>query len=196
MDNSAAIILALVFLVCVTSSVILVWITVFKKTWSPFTAPVYALLQGLVVGTVTVGTDRRYPGIAIHAIGLTIAICVVLLGAYHSGLIRVTESFRKKLVVATGGVTLYYLAGFVLTINGGHTLNTVTGGFFGIFISLIIVTIAVMNLASNFDFAVLCATKDFPKYMEWYAALGLLLTLAWLYLETLRLLSKADQEKS
>ena len=131
-----------------------------------------------------------------HAIGLTIAICVFLLGAYHFGLIRVTESFNKKLMVATGGATLYYLVSYVLALKGGHALNTVTGGVFGIFISLIIVIIAVMNLASNFDFAVQCAKEDFPKYMEWYAAFGLLLTLAWLYLETLRLLSKAQQEKS
>jgi uncharacterized YccA/Bax inhibitor family protein len=189
--KGAALALALVLLVCVLCSVVLVWVTVFMKTWSPVTAPIYAAMQGAVVGFISVGMDRRYPGIVLQAVGLTIAICFCLLVAYRYGFIRVTESFNKKLAVATGGVIVYYLLTFALAFVRGHTLSKVTGGVVGILISTIIVIIAGMNLVSSFDFAAQCSKENFPKYMEWYAALGLIVTLIWLYLETLKLMSKA-----
>jgi len=135
--------------------------------------------------------DQRYPGIAIRAVGLTIAICFCLLGAYRFGLIKVTESFNKKLAVALSGVIIYYLVSFALAVTGGHTISMITGGMLGILISMIIVVIAGMGLISNFDLAAQCSKERFPKYMEWYAAMGLLIALVWLYLETLDLLSKS-----
>jgi uncharacterized YccA/Bax inhibitor family protein len=189
--KGATLVLALVFSVCAISGVVLVWTTVFIKTWSPVTGPIYAMMQGVVVGFLSVGMDRRFPGVVIQAVGLTIAICICLLVAYRFGFIRVTESFNKKLAAATSGVIVYYLACFGLALMGGRTLSKVTGGIPGILISVIIVAIAGMSLVSNFDFAAQCSKERFPKYMEWYAALGLLVTLIWLYVETLKLLSKA-----
>lgn len=189
--KSATLVLALVLLVCALSGVVLVWITGASKRWLPFTAPVYALMQGAVIGFISVGMDQRYPGVAIQAVSLTIAICFCLLSAYQFGIIRVTESFNKKLAFAMSGVIVYYLASFAFALSGGRTLQKITGGIPGILISVIIVIIAGMSLVSNFDFAAQCSKEKFPKYMEWYAALGLLVTILWLYLETLDLLSKA-----
>jgi len=169
----------------------LVWVTVLMKEWAPFTAPVYAVVQGVVVGFIVAGMEQRFPGIAIKAVGFTVAICLCLMVAYRTGLIRVTESFNKKLVFATGGVLIYYIASITFALRGGHTFSRITGGIPGVVISLIIILIAGMSLVSNFDFAVQRSKENFPKYMEWYSALGLLLTLVWLYLEALKLFSKA-----
>jgi uncharacterized YccA/Bax inhibitor family protein len=192
-DQYANLYLVLVVLSCSISSLVLVWVTVYKQTWSPVTAPVYALMQGFVVGLISVGMDRLYPNIAIQAVGLTVSICFCLLGAYYSGLIRVTESFNKKLAVATSGVFVYYLVIFFLAVVNRSTLFIMTGRTPGIIISIIIVIIAALNLVSNFDFAVQRSTDRFPKYMEWYAALGLVVTLIWLYIETLNLLSRTRE---
>lgn len=184
-------VLALVFLACTLGAVALVWITVRRKWWSPITAPIYALMQGVFVGFASVGMDRRFPGIAIQAVGLTIAISLCLIVAYRRGFIRVTESFNKKLGVATAGVLVYYIGSLAIALASRHTLYKIIGGVPGILISVVVVAIAGMSLVSNFDFAVQFSREKFPKYMEWYAALGLLVTLLWLYLETLDLLSKA-----
>jgi uncharacterized YccA/Bax inhibitor family protein len=169
---------------------ILAMVTVFKKQWSPATAPVYALLEGLFLGGISAMFDLRYPGIGLEAVGLTFGTLFVLLLAYSSRLIRVTQKFRLGVVAATGGIMVFYLMEMVLGFFGVH-FNAVNGsGMLGIGFSLFIVAIAALNLVLDFDFIEQGVAYGAPRYMEWYGAFGIMVTLVWLYLEILRLLSK------
>ena len=165
-------------------------ITIFKKTWAGVTAPIYALLEGLVLGSVSAMFELRYPGIAIQAVSLTFGTLLVLLLAYRSGLIPVTEKFRLGVVAATGGIALFYLATIVLGFFGIHFTTINGSGPIGIAFSGFVVVIAALNLVLDFDFIESGVAAGAPKYMEWYAGFGLMVTLIWLYLEILRLLSK------
>jgi uncharacterized YccA/Bax inhibitor family protein len=165
-------------------------ITVFKKEWAAVTAPAYALLEGLALGGISAVLEARFPGIAIQSVCLTFGTLFVLLLAYRSGLIPVTQNFRMGVVAATGGVMVFYLLQFVLGFFGVHFASVNGSGPLGIGISLIIVGIAALNLVLDFDFIETGARMGAPKYMEWYGAFGLMVTLVWLYLEILRLLTK------
>jgi uncharacterized YccA/Bax inhibitor family protein len=165
-------------------------ITVFKKEWAAVTAPAYALLEGLALGGMSAVLEVRFPGIAIQSVSLTFGTLLVLLLAYRSGLIPVTQKFRLGIVAATGGVMVFYLLQFVLGFFGVHFSSVNGSGPLGIGISLIIVGIAALNLVLDFDFIATGARMGAPKYMEWYGAFGLMVTLVWLYLEMLRLLTK------
>jgi uncharacterized YccA/Bax inhibitor family protein len=165
-------------------------VTTFKKEWSPVTAPVYALLEGLALGGISSILELRFPGIAIQSVSLTFGTLLVLLLAYRSGLIPVTQNFRLGIVAATGAIMLFYLLQFVLGFFGVHFTSINGSGPIGIGFSLIIVGIAALNLVLDFDFIENAARMGAPKYMEWYGAFGLMVTLVWLYLEILRLLTK------
>jgi len=165
-------------------------VTIFKKTWSPITSPIYALLEGLAIGGISAIFEATYPGIVIQAVGLTFGTLLVLLLAYKSGLIKVTENFKLGIVAATGAICLIYILDLVLRFIGLSIPFIHEGGFFGIAFSLFVVAIAAFNLVLDFDFIVQGAENGAPKYMEWYSAFGLLVTLVWLYLEILRLLAK------
>ena len=165
-------------------------VTIFKKTWAPVTAPVYALLEGLVLGSISAMFEVRYHGIAIQAVSLTFGTMFALLLAYRSGLIPVTQNFRLGIVAATGGIALFYLAQIVLGIFGIHFTAVNGAGPIGIAFSVFVVIIAALNLVLDFDFIENAVTAGAPKYMEWYGAFGLMVTLIWLYLEILRLLAK------
>jgi uncharacterized YccA/Bax inhibitor family protein len=170
---------------------IVAFVTIFKKTWSPVTAPIYALLEGLVLGGLSAIFDLRYPGIAMEAVGLTFGTLFVLLLAYKSGLIKVTQKFRLGVVAATGGIMLFYFLTLLLSFFHISFLSSVYGsGLIGIGFSLFVVAIASLNLVLDFDFVEQGVSQGAPKYMEWYAAFGIMVTLVWLYLEMLRLLSK------
>ena len=165
-------------------------VTAFKKNWAPVTAPIYALLEGLVIGGVSAMLESRLPGIAMQAAGLTFATLFSLLLAYRSGLIRPSENFKLGVVAATGGIALLYLATMLIGFFG-HPIPFIFGnGVIGIGFSFIVVGIAAMNLVLDFDFIESGARQGAPKYMEWYGAFGLIVTLIWLYFEILRLLSK------
>ena len=171
-------------------------ITIFKKEWAPVTAPAYALLEGLVLGSLSAVFDLRYPGIAIQAVGLTFGTLFVLLFVYRAGLIKVTDKFRLGVVAATGGIALFYLLEIVLGFFGIHFtgVNGVNGsGLIGIGFSLLVVGIAALNLVLDFDFIERGVQAGAPKYMEWYGAFGIMVTLVWLYMEMLRLLSKINR---
>jgi len=165
-------------------------VTIFKKTWSPITSPIYALLEGLAIGGISAIFEAAYPGIVIQAVSLTFGTLLVLLLAYKSGLIKVTENFKLGIVAATGAICLIYILDLVLRFIGLSIPFIHEGGFFGIAFSLFVVAIAAFNLVLDFDFIVQGAENGAPKYMEWYSAFGLLVTLVWLYLEILRLLAK------
>jgi len=165
-------------------------VTIFKKTWAPITAPLYGLLEGLVLGSVSALLDMRYHGIAIQAVSLTFGTLVVLLLAYRSGLIPVTDKFRLGIVAATGGIALLYLLEILLGFFGIRFATINGAGPIGIGFSVFVVIIAALNLVLDFDFIENGVRAGAPKYMEWYAAFGLMVTLIWLYFEILRLLSK------
>ncbi|MDR2881758.1 MAG: Bax inhibitor-1/YccA family protein [Azoarcus sp.] len=165
--------------------------TIFKKEWAPITAPVYALLQGLFLGGISALFEAQFKGIVLQAIVLTFGTMFALLAAYRSGLIKVTQNFRLGVVAATGGIFLVYLASFVMSFFGIRMPYLHESGAIGIAISLFIVVVAALNLVLDFDFIETGAEAGAPKYMEWYGAFGLMVTLIWLYIEFLRLLSKA-----
>jgi uncharacterized YccA/Bax inhibitor family protein len=165
-------------------------VTIFKKEWSPVTAPIYALLEGLVLGSLSAIIDQRYPGIAIQAVGLTFGTLFVLLLAYSSGLIKVTQKFRLGVIAATGGIMVFYLLEMVLGFFGIQFTSINGSGIVGIGFSLVVVAVAALNLVLDFDFIEQGVQVGAPKYMEWYGAFGIMVTLVWLYLEILRLLSK------
>ena len=174
---------------------VLALVTVFKKEWSPVTAPLYALAEGVFLGGFSVIFEAEYPGIVIPAVSLTVAIFIAFLLIYRTHLIRVTDKLRIGIVAATGGVVLLYLADLVLNLVGVHVsyLNEAVAGsgLLGIAVNVLVIGIAAFNLLLDFDFIERGVAAAAPKYMEWYAAFGLLVTLVWLYVEVLRLLARA-----
>ncbi len=170
---------------------IVAMVTIFKKEWAGVTAPLYALLEGLVLGGVSALLEFRFKGIAIQAVGLTLGVLVVMLLAYRSGLIKVTDKLRLGIVAATGGIAVFYFLQFILGLFHVPFLTAVNGATpIGIGFSLLVVGIAALNLVLDFDLIENGARMGAPKYMEWYSAFALMITLVWLYFEILRLLSK------
>lgn len=166
--------------------------TVFRKTWAPVTAPLYAAAEGLFIGAISAVFEQRYPGIVLQAVGLTFGTLAALLMAYRSGLVRATENFKLGVVAATGGIALLYLANLGMRLFGFDGMAFIhEGGALGIGFSAVVVVIAALNLVLDFDFIEQGVEQGAPKYMEWYGAFGLLVTLVWLYLEILRLLGKS-----
>ena len=165
-------------------------ITVFKKTWAPVTAPVYAVLEGLFVGGLSAIMEAQFPGIVMQAAGLTFAVLFSLLAAYRSGLIRATENFKLGVVAATGGIFLLYLVNFGMSFFGKSIPFIHESGWLGIGFSAFVVVIAALNLVLDFDFIENGVEQRAPKYMEWFGAFALTVTLVWLYIEILRLLAK------
>lgn len=173
---------------------IIAMVTIFKKEWSPVTAPIYAGLEGLFLGGVSIMyANLFYEGIVFNAVALTMGIFAAMLITYRSGLIKVTQKFRMGVVAATGGIFLVYMATFILGFFGIE-VSLITGtGFWGIGFSLLIVVIAALNLVLDFDLIDKGAQQGAPKYFEWYTAFGLIITLVWLYMEILRLLGKMQR---
>jgi len=165
-------------------------ITIFKKEWAPVTAPIYALLEGLALGGLSAIFETRYPGIGIQAVSLTFGTLAVLLLAYTSGWIKVTDKLRLGIVAATGGIAVFYLLEMLLSFFHIYFTSINGNGLIGIGFSLVVVVIASLNLVLDFDFIEQGVQRGAPKYMEWYGAFGIIVTLVWLYLEILRLLSK------
>lgn len=165
-------------------------ITTFKKEWAPITAPIYAGLEGVFIGGISSIFEAAFPGIVMQAILLTFGTLGALLLAYSTGMIKPTENFKHGVVAATGGIALVYLVSMIL---GSFHVNVPlinSSGLIGILFSLFVVVVAALNLVLDFDFIENGCNAGAPKYMEWYAAFGLMVTLVWLYIEVLRLLSK------
>jgi uncharacterized YccA/Bax inhibitor family protein len=169
---------------------ILALIVIFNKTMAPVLAPVYAVVEGLLLGALSAMFEAMYPGIVIQAVGLTFGILLALLLSYTSGLIKVTARFRRGVIIATFGIALYYIFCLILGFFNVRITLLNDSGPLGIGFSLFVVVIASLNLTLDFDFIERGAEAGAPKYMEWYGAFGLIVTLVWLYMEILRLLSK------
>jgi uncharacterized YccA/Bax inhibitor family protein len=169
---------------------VLALVTSFKKEWSPITAPMYALVEGFFLGAISAIYNAQFQGIVLQAVMLTFGIMFALLFAYRTGLIKATENFKLGVAAATGGIMLIYLATLGLGLFGIKIPYIHESGLIGIGFSLFVVVIASLNLVLDFDFIETGVEAGAPKYMEWYGAFGLMVTLVWLYLELLRLLSK------
>jgi uncharacterized YccA/Bax inhibitor family protein len=162
----------------------------FKPTTSPIAAPLYAILEGFVLGAISQAVELRYPGIAANAILLTFGVLGLMLMLYATRTIRVTSGLVKGVFAATGAVALVYLVDIVLSLFGTRVPFIHESGWIGIGISLVIVGIAAFNLLIDFAIIEEGVANRSPRYLEWYCAMALLVTLVWLYLELLRLLSK------
>ncbi len=166
--------------------------TCFKPLWAPITAPMYAVFEGIALGGISAALNSRMPGLAEQAVLLTFAVMAGMLIAYRSGVIRVTERFRLGVVAATFGIVGFYLIAMVSSLFGGAFGYTILNGYglFGVGFSVFVVIIAALNLTLDFDQIARRAEMGAPQAMEWYGAFTLMITLVWLYLEILRLLSK------
>ena len=175
--------------------VVLAIATVIKPTIGHITVPMYAVVEGVVLGVISMLADALYPGIAVQAIFLTFGTLGALLLAYKSGLIAATENFKLGVVAATGGIGILYLINFAMGFFGSGISIMSSNNTMGILFSGFVVVIAALNLVLDFDFIEEGAENGAPKYMEWYGAFGLLVTLIWLYLEILRLLMKLQSRR-
>jgi uncharacterized YccA/Bax inhibitor family protein len=187
----------ILLIVCGIGGLIVAIITVFKKEWAPITVPIYAILEGGALGGISFMYNSLYDGIVTNAIFLTVGILLSLLTAYRSGLIKPTENFKLGIVAATGGIAIVYLINFVMGFFGSSMgiMQIDNASPMSIGFSVIVVIIAALNLVLDFDFIEEASEKGAPKYMEWYGAFGLLVTLIWLYLEILRLLAKLNSRR-
>lgn len=173
---------------------IIALVITFKPVWGSFLAPVYALLEGVFVGSISAIYNNVYAaGIVTQAVGLTFGVVIAMFALYKFNIIKVTEKFKSVIFMATAGIAIFYLIAIVLRffnvdimmLNEGSR-----GSMIGIGISLFVVAIAALNLLLDFDRIDSLANQGAPKYMEWYGAFGLMVTIVWLYLEILRLLSR------
>jgi uncharacterized YccA/Bax inhibitor family protein len=169
---------------------LLALVIAFKPTTAPFLAPVYAVAEGVALGTISFMFEAKSHGIVLQTLMLTGGVFCAMLGAYRTGLIRPTKTFFNVIVGATGGICLVYLASLVSGFF--HPFFFIAGnGPWAIFFSLVVCGVAALNLILDFAVIEQGASVGAPKYMEWYSAFGLLVTLVWLYLEILRLLAKS-----
>ena len=182
---------------CGIGGFIVAIITVFKKQWAPITVPIYAILEGALLGGISFMYNSLYDGIVTNAIFLTVGILLALLTAYRSGIIKPTENFKLGIFAATGGIALVYFVNFIMGFFGSSMgiMQIDNASPLSIGFSIVVVIIAALNLVLDFDFIEEGAENGAPKYMEWYGAFGLLVTLIWLYLEILRLLAKLNSRR-
>lgn len=172
-------------------------ITIFKKTASPITAPIYAAFEGLFLGGISSIFETMYPGIVSQAVFLTLGIFLALLFAYKSRIIKPTENFKLGVFAATAGIAVVYLINMFMSFFGSSipVLQIDNASPLSIGISIFVIIIAALNLVLDFDFIESGVEANAPKYMEWYSAFGLLVTLVWLYIEILRLLAKLNERR-
>ncbi len=173
---------------------IIAMVTCFKPKWSPITAPIYTVFQGLFLGVFSAFFEMRYPGIVIQAVGLTFAVTFAMLMGYKAGWLQATPGLRKGLAIGIGGLVIFSLVVMVASMFGIHPPNFINGGGpLGIAFSLVCIGLASMCLIVDFDIIESASREGLEKYMEWYGAFSLMVTLIWLYMEILRLLSKINR---
>lgn len=166
----------------------------FKPNWAPFLAPLYALLEGLFIGGISAVLNeafaKAYPGLIMQAVGLTFGVAFAMFILYNFRIIKATERFKSVVMTATLGIAIFYLITLVLNFFGVNVGFMQDSSMLSIGISLFIVAIAALNLILDFDMIEQGAAHGAPKFMEWYGAFGLMVTIVWLYIEILKLLSK------
>ena len=193
-DPGSAGFLGITFMVSMIGGLILAIATSFKPKWSPVSAPLYAACEGLLLGILSAYFERSYPGIVVQAVGLTFAVTFAMLMGYKAGWLQATPGLRKGLMIAMGGLMLFYVVVWIASMFGIHPPGFINGGGpLGIAFSLFVVGIAAMSLILDFDIIESGSREGLEKYMEWYGAFALMVTLIWLYIEILRLLSKISR---
>jgi uncharacterized YccA/Bax inhibitor family protein len=165
-------------------------VTIFRPQSAAITAPIYAILEGLFLGGISAMINMQYQGIPFQAVLLTLGTLFTMLFLYRSGRIRATPKFRRGILMATGAIFFAYIISFVFSLFGMNLGFMHSSGPLGILINLVILVVAALNLIMDFDFIERGAKAGAPRFMEWYGAFGLLVTLVWLYIEFLRLLSR------
>jgi uncharacterized YccA/Bax inhibitor family protein len=189
-----AVMVGVSIIVSAIAGLILALCTSFKPQWSPVTAPMYAACEGVLLGAISLMFERSYPGIVIQAVGLTMACLFVMLVSYKTGWIQATEGFRRGLMIAMIALMVFYGIVFLAGFFGVHPPAFLNGGgTFGILFSVFVVGLATLNLILDFDFIERASQEGLEKYMEWYGGFALMVTLVWLYMEMLRLLSKLNR---
>lgn len=179
----------------IIGGLILGFATIFKAHWAPITAPLYAVMQGLFLGGISALFEQQYPGIVMQAVSLTFTTLIIMLASYQAGWVRATERFKWGVIAATGGVALVYAVSFILSLFKVHVSFIADSSLFSIIFSCVVVAIAALNFILDFDLIEQGARVRAPKYMEWYGAFALMVTLIWLYVEILRLLSKLNSRR-
>lgn len=165
-------------------------ITIFFKSWAAVTGPIYCSLEGLLLGYISFFIEQEYPGIAVQAVCLTFGVFLSFLFAYKSGMIVATNNFKRGVIIATLGIAVFYFFRLILLLNHTPLPFVFENGLLGIGVSLFVVGVAALNLILDFDVIEKGVAQGAPKYMEWYGAFGLMVTLIWLYIEILNLLAK------
>jgi uncharacterized YccA/Bax inhibitor family protein len=169
---------------------VLVLIATFKPQYSTFLAPGYAIFEGLFIGGISAIFEVMYPGIVIQAVSCTFVTFMVCFGLYKYEIVKVTEKFRSVVIAATLAIATYYLISWLLSMFTSFQRVDQGNSWISIGISVFVIVIAALNLFLDFDQIEKGVQQKMPKYMEWYSAMGLMITLVWLYIEFLRLLSK------
>lgn len=168
-------------------------VTIFKKEWAPVTAPLYAICEGLALGGLSAVMQQAYPGIAVQALEGTLGVTLVMLFLYSSRILRATPKFTMGVMAATGGIFFIYMLDLVLGFFGLHLPLLNSDSTLGIAISVGIIIVAALNLILDFAFIESGVQAQAARYMEWYGAFGILVTLVWMYIEILRLLAKLNR---
>lgn len=167
---------------------------IFKPNWAQYVAPLYAILEGFFLGGISAimnsAFQKSYPGLVMQAVGLTFGVAIAMFLLYNFRIIRATEKFKSILISATMGIGIFYLISMVLGLFHVNMPFLYDSSPMGIGISLFIVAIAALNLIMDFDMIEQSAEQGAPQFMEWYGAFGLLVTIVWLYIEILKLLSR------
>ncbi|HIH23896.1 TPA: Bax inhibitor-1/YccA family protein [Candidatus Woesearchaeota archaeon] len=184
-----AVVMVLFFIALIAGLVIALVVSFVPKT-APYLVPVYAALEGVVIGAISLFAESMYPGIVLQAVGLTFGVAAVMLGLYRARIIKVTRGFRIGMLIAIGSIVLIYLISMILGFFGMTIPLIHESGPVGIIFSIIVVAIAAFSLMLDFDFIEQAAQERAPKTLEWFATFGLLVTLVWLYIEILNLLMK------
>lgn len=174
---------------------VLVLITTFKPHLSTYLSPAYAVAEGLFIGGLSAIFEARYPGIVIQAVGATFVTFLVCFALYKYKIVQVTERFKSVVIAATAAIAVYYLFSWILTFFISYQPVHYGNSMMSIGISIFVIVIAALNLFLDFDQIEKGVAQRAPKYMEWYGAMGLMITLVWLYVEFLRLLSKLSSRK-
>ncbi|MDN3678555.1 Bax inhibitor-1/YccA family protein [Flavobacterium paronense] len=173
---------------------VLVLIATFRPQSSGYLAPGYAIFEGLFIGGISSIFEVAYPGIVIQAVSCTFVTFMVCFGLYKYEIVKVTEKFRAVVLASTLAIATYYLFSWLLSMFTSFQPVHYGNSMISIGISAFVIVIAALNLFLDFDQIEKGAQQKMPKYMEWYSAMGLMITLVWLYIEFLRLLSKLSRK--
>lgn len=169
-------------------------VIMFKTNWAQYIAPLYGLLEGLFIGGISAifneAFSKKYPGLVIQAVGLTFGVAIAMFLLYNFRIIKPTEKFKSVIISATMGIAIFYGLTMILRLFSINIPFMYDGSLLGIGLSLFVVAIAALNLILDFDMIEQGAEQGVPKHMEWYGAFGLLVTIVWLYIEILKLLSR------